>query len=141
MFTFRYAVDLGPDRKDGGCVVTFDQFPEAITQGDTVEEALAEAQDCLDEVLASRIESGEPIPEPLMTNSKYHASPTLQMSVKASLYLAIKEAELKNTDLAKALDIDEKAVRRLMDPRHPSKLPAMESVLGKLGKQPRLQVA
>ena len=62
MFTFRYAVDLGPDRKDGGYVVTFGQFPEAITQGDTVEEALAEAQDCLDEALASRIESGEPIP-------------------------------------------------------------------------------
>ena len=41
MRQFIYAVKLTPD-KDGGFLVRFRDLPEAITQGDTVEEALAE---------------------------------------------------------------------------------------------------
>lgn len=40
-------VKLTPDKDDGGYVVTCRDLPEAITQGDTREEALSEAADCL----------------------------------------------------------------------------------------------
>ena len=42
------------DEKDTGYVVTFTDFPEAITQGDTLEEAYEMARDCLEEAMASR---------------------------------------------------------------------------------------
>lgn len=37
---FAYPFKLTPDKKDGGYVVTFPDIPEAITQGETKEEAL-----------------------------------------------------------------------------------------------------
>ena len=40
-----------PDRRDGGFIVTFVDIPEAITQGNTVEEALAAGKDALDTAL------------------------------------------------------------------------------------------
>jgi antitoxin HicB len=59
-----YTVKLTPDKEDGGYVVTCRDLPEAITQGDTREEALAEAADCLEEAIAARIDDGRDIPSP-----------------------------------------------------------------------------
>ncbi|MFL6234312.1 MAG: type II toxin-antitoxin system HicB family antitoxin, partial [Thermoanaerobaculia bacterium] len=59
-----YPVTLTPDGIDGGFVVTFADLPEAITQGETVTEALAEAADALEEAVAGRLRRGDPIPEP-----------------------------------------------------------------------------
>jgi antitoxin HicB len=59
-----YPVTLTPDETDGGFVVTFVDLPEAITQGETVEEALVEAADALDEAIAGRLLRGDPIPSP-----------------------------------------------------------------------------
>lgn len=39
-----YPVTLAPDPEDGGFVVTFPDLPEAVTQGETVAEALEEAR-------------------------------------------------------------------------------------------------
>lgn len=44
-----------PDTESGGYVVQFDDLPEAITQGDTLEEAIENAKDCLKEALVNRI--------------------------------------------------------------------------------------
>lgn len=56
MRPFTYAVKLTPDKSEGGYVVAFRDLPEAITQADTIDEALAEAADCLEEAIAGRIE-------------------------------------------------------------------------------------
>jgi antitoxin HicB len=56
MRQFTYAVKLAPDKDDGGYVVTCRDLPEALTQGETREEALAEAADRLEEVIAARID-------------------------------------------------------------------------------------
>jgi antitoxin HicB len=64
MRQFAYAVKLTPDKQDGGFVVTSRDFPEVITQGDTVSEALAEAADALDEAIAARIDDEGEIPTP-----------------------------------------------------------------------------
>jgi antitoxin HicB len=58
MRQFTHTVKLKFDKDDGGYVVTCRDLPEAITQGDTREEALAEAADCLEEAIASRIDDG-----------------------------------------------------------------------------------
>ena len=43
MQSFIYPATLTPDREEGGFVVTFIDLPEAITQGEDVEDALREA--------------------------------------------------------------------------------------------------
>ena len=42
-----YPVTLTPDKEGGGFVVTFPDVPEAITQGNTLPEALANASEAL----------------------------------------------------------------------------------------------
>jgi antitoxin HicB len=58
-----YLVTLTPDETEGGFVVTFQDVPEAITQGEDFADALAQASDALEEAIAGRIRRGDPIPE------------------------------------------------------------------------------
>ena len=60
---YRYPIDLHEER-EGGFSVTFPDFDEAFTDGDTSAEAVAEASDCLEEALAGRIARREDIPAP-----------------------------------------------------------------------------
>jgi hypothetical protein len=48
MRQFTYAVKLTSDKENGGYVVTCRDLPEAVTQGETIEEAITEAADCLE---------------------------------------------------------------------------------------------
>ena len=59
----RYTILLHPDPDEGGYTVTVPALPGCITQGETLEEALANAREAIQlhvEVLAER---GEPIPD------------------------------------------------------------------------------
>jgi len=49
---------------DGGFTVTFRDVPEAITEGDTREEALLRAEDALESALAMYIGAKDPLPIP-----------------------------------------------------------------------------
>ena len=130
MEQFVYPAIFTPDAKDGGFVVTFVDLPEAITQGETVDEGLREAADCLEEAIANRIVTGLPIPPPSRLKRGQYAVPVAaQTAAKAALYIALQEAQITKAELAKRLQCDEKEVRRLLDPRHPSKLPRIESAL------------
>ena len=64
MRQFTYPIKLTPDRNDGGYLVTCRDLPEAITQGESIENALIEAADCLEEAIAARIDDGNLIPAP-----------------------------------------------------------------------------
>ena len=46
MQNFIYPALFIPDEEEGGFVITFRDLPEAITQGESVEEGLIEAIDC-----------------------------------------------------------------------------------------------
>jgi predicted RNase H-like HicB family nuclease len=61
MATLSYAVVLEPEA-EGGFSVLVPALPEAHTQGETVEEALANAREVIELVLESRVERGEEIP-------------------------------------------------------------------------------
>jgi antitoxin HicB len=135
METLAYAVRLEP-AKEGGYVVTCRDLPELVTQGNDFEEALAQASDAMDEAFAARIDDGEDFPETSAPRKgECVVAPSSDLSAKAALYLAIKEAAISKADLARTLQVDEKEVRRLLDPHHPSKLPRMEQALRALGKR------
>lgn len=133
---FAYPVTLTPDETDGGFVVTFPDVPEAITQGDGVGDSLAQAADALEEAIAGRIRRGDPIPEPTDAGPEQPVVlvPALT-AAKAALYLALREAGISKSELAERLGCDEKEVRRLLDPKHLSKLPRIQKALAALGKR------
>jgi antitoxin HicB len=136
MQNFIYPVTLTPDEEDGGFVVKFVDFPEAITQGEDLQDALQEAVDCLEEAVANRMVMDLPLPAPSpMTEGQFAVTLPAQMAAKAALYLAMTEAGITNVELANRLHYDEKEIRRLLDPHHASKIPRIESALHAVGKQ------
>jgi len=58
-----YPVDLSP-AEEGGFVVTFPDVPEAITQGDTRDEALLAAKDALETALSMYVDNRRDLPRP-----------------------------------------------------------------------------
>lgn len=133
---FSYSVTLLRSDKPGRLTVTFKDVPEAITWGDGVGDALWQAADCLEEAIAGRICRGDEVPEPSRAAKGQHLVPVPPlMASKAALYLALREADISKTELARRLRCDEKEVRRLLDPRHPSKLARIQDALAALGRQ------
>lgn len=142
MDRFSFPVTLTLDKDDGGFVVTFRDLPEAITQGETHEECITEAMDCLEEAIAGRIDENLDIPPPSKPKrgEKVVHLP-LQMSLKAALHLAMREAHITKVELARLMKIDEKEVRRMVDPHHGTKLPTIERALKVLGKHAEVHVS
>ena len=139
---FSFPVTLTTDEVDGGFTVTFRDLPEAITQGENIEDALNEAADCLEEAIANRVIRRLPIPTPSEANeNEYLVTTPLQTSFKASIWLAMQEKNINQTQLAQTLRVDEKEVRRILDPSHNTKLETLERSLLALGKRPVLYVA
>ena len=135
MNNLNYAVLLTPD-KDGGYVVTCRDLPEVITQGETIEEALIEAVDALDESFALRMEDNLDLPAPTkVLNGEYLICPPVETQIKAFLYLALRESNITKTELAKRLRVNEKSVRRMLDPHYTAKLPRMAKAMEALGKR------
>ena len=62
------------------------------------------------------------------------------IAAKAALYQAVGEARLSKVALAKRLGVGEKEVRRMLDPRHPTKIPTLDRALAAVGKQVDLEV-
>ena len=142
MRQFTYTVKLTPDKDDGGYVVTCRDLPEAITQGETREEALAEAADCLEEAIAARIDDGRDIPSPsALKRGELTVSVPPSMALKAAVYLAVREAGISNSEFARRMRIDEKEARRILDPHHPTKLARIEAALSVLGRHIELSLA
>ena len=87
---FNYPVKL-TKQKEGGYLVQFPDLPEAITQGENIEDALNEAMDCLEEAIAHRISKKLHIPTPTQNKKcKYVSLPTT-FAAKTALYLAMKK--------------------------------------------------
>ena len=136
MRTLAYPATLRVDREAGGFTVTFSDLPEAITQGEDRLDALEQAADCLEEAMAGRIRRGDDVPAPSKTKASQTVVPVPPlMAAKAALYLAMREAKISNVKLAKQLGCDEKDVRRMLDPRHSSRITALQTALAALGKK------
>ena len=119
----------------GYFLVTFPDLPEAGTDGQTLEEALTEAADCLAEAIAGRVVRLEDIPKASpQRQGQYAVTLPAQLAAKAALYLAMKERGLSTLGLAQLLRGHEKEVRRLLDPKHPVELRRIEEALAAIGQ-------
>ena len=120
---------------EGKMVVEFPDIPEALTVGSDEAEACVQAADCLDEAIAGRIIRRDVIPTPsAKRGGQINIAVPPLMAAKASLYMAMRGASVSNVALAKLLDIDERQVRWMLDPKRATRLPQIERALAALGK-------
>jgi antitoxin HicB len=63
MSRHHYTIILHPDPEEGGYTVTVPALPGCVTQGETLEEAIAMARDAIRLYIESLIADGEPVPE------------------------------------------------------------------------------
>jgi antitoxin HicB len=135
MERFEYAVILKP-ADEGGFIVTCRDLPQLVTQGENIADALTEASDAMDEVFAAYMQGKLEFPAPSKARRGEHVvAPPAETIAKAALYVAMKEAHITNVQLAKQLGVDEKEVRRLLDPHYASKLPRIAQAIALLGKR------
>lgn len=133
MERFEYAVKLAP-AEEGGFVVTCRDLPQLVTQGEDLVDALAESADAMDEVFAAYMLGGLTFPAPTKARRGEHmVSPPAETLAKAALYVAMQEAGINKAQLAKKLGVDEKEIRRLLDPHYGSKLPRIAQAISALG--------
>ena len=136
-FLFHAVFEPGDKR---GIVVSFPDVPEAITQGADASKARAMAEEALGLALLTYPVRGLPLPR-----AKTRGGDMVPIAVapdvaaKLAVLEAFAEADISKADLARRLAKDEKEVRRILDPRHPTKLPTLMDALRALGK--RLVVA
>jgi antitoxin HicB len=135
MKRFQYPVMLTA-ADEGGYVVTCRDLPPLVTQGEDEQDALAQAADAMDEVFATYMLDGAEFPEPSKARRRERlVAPPAETVAKAALYVAMREAGISKMELAKQLGVDEKEVRRLLDPHYGSKLPRIAEAVSLLGQR------
>jgi antitoxin HicB len=136
-----YPATLTPD-PEGGFTVTFRDVPEAITEGDTSEEALLRAEDALESALAMYIAAKEPLPVPSAAGTAEALVPLSALGMaKTGLYQAMREQGVGNAELARRLRWHLAQVSRVLDLRHASKMEQVEAALAALGLRLIVDVA
>jgi len=135
MQTFIYGAQFEPGDKSG-IVVTFPDVPEAITEGKDIDDARAMAEDALGLALLSYPARGLPLPKPRAHRRKLQPiTPAPEVTAKLAIISAFAAAAISKSELARRLGKNEKEVRRLLDPKHPTKLQPLSDALRILGKR------
>lgn len=127
---------------DGGFSVTFRDIPEAITQGDTIEEARAMAADALLTALDFYFEDSRPVPKA----SKAKAGEELveippSAWAKVLLLNEMATQQVRPAELARRLNTSPQEVNRLVNLKHVTKIDALAAALSALGKRLEVKVA
>jgi antitoxin HicB len=133
----RYRVTITPD--DGQFTLTFPDVPEAITFGETREEALARAPDALLTIFDALMKDRRPIPQPSVITGPSIELPALD-TAKIELYRAMRSADVGKAELARRLDWHLPQVDRVLDVHHGSRLDQMEAAFAAVGKRLRVTV-
>ncbi len=131
-FIYPYTVHQSTD---GAWQVRFPDVPEALTEGDTEDEAHALAIDALLAALGGLAKLKRDLPSPSKARGRPVVVVPMLQSAKLALNQAMRESGLNNVTLARKLGKLETEVRRMLDLDHQTKIGAIESALWQLGKQ------
>jgi antitoxin HicB len=119
----------------GNYAVSFPDIPEALTLGDTEEEALQHAVDALESALDFYFEHDRAVPMPSRAKRGQRlVELPASVSAKVLLFNELLAQKVRPADLAKRLSIPRQHVNRLLDPRHPTKIDSIAAALKALGK-------
>ncbi|EAN0852631.1 type II toxin-antitoxin system HicB family antitoxin [Salmonella enterica] len=136
----RYPVNL-VSAPEGGYVVSFPDIPEALTQGDTREEALTAALDALVTAFEFYFEDNEQIPLPsAVTADDDCVEVPLSVASKVLLLNAFLDSKLTQQELAKRIGKPKQEITRLFDLSHSTKIDAVQAAAKALGKELTLNI-
>lgn len=119
---------------EGGYTVTFRDVPEAITEGDSLEEAEDMARDALVTAMEFYFDDGRPVPPPskALKGERIVVLP-LSVAAKVALLNARLESGTKPAELARRMGIKPQEVTRIFDLQHPTKIDTVAAALGAMG--------
>lgn len=123
-------------KTEGGFVIGFRDIPEALTQGETYEEAVSMAEDSLLTALDFYFEDNRfvPMPSPAEKDDILIDLPASAFT-KVLLLNAILEARITQSDLAKRMNITPQQVTRLVNLKHTTKIDNIACAFKALGKE------
>ncbi len=136
---YLYNATFTPDKTDGGYTITFTDLPEAISQAETMDDAMIEATELLEMALVGRIKRKEPIPTPTELVDHAIAVP-LQTALKTALYLSLNQKQLTQTDFSKLMGTSYREASRILSPTHKTKVSTLQKALNIIGYQTLLEV-
>jgi antitoxin HicB len=135
MLTLRYPAVIRREPGDG-YLVRFPDLQGAVTSGDDLADALVEAVDCLAAALAVGIKYREDIPLPSEPKRGMRLIDVpFDLAPKVALYIAIRQAGISNSELARRMGVRETIVRRMLDPKHSMRLETLQKAFSALGKK------
>lgn len=129
-----YGIAIHED--DGDQVVTVRDLSEVCTSGHTLTEALELAADAVAVVVAWRIKHELDLPQPKpVLKSEYPVPLEPKLAAKASVYSLWRNSKLSKVELARRMGRNEAEVRRLLDPRHGTKLDQLQEAALAMGSR------
>ena len=137
MFPARFEMDEG-----GGYFVSFRDIPEALTQGDTLEEARDAARDALVTAMDFYIGDNRRVPQPSPAEEGEELIELpLSVSAKVMLLNEMLEQRIKAADLARAMQIKPQEVTRIMDLHHATKIDTLAPAFSAVGRKLELRIS
>ena len=132
-FGYRYTLER---QENGWWLVRFPGIPEALTEGETEEEARASARDCVISALEGYMKAGKPLPR----EGAEHSGPDRAVlpslvTAKLAVYETMRTHGWSKVKLAKELDMSENSVRRLLDLHHSSHMWIIDKALAKMNTE------
>jgi antitoxin HicB len=121
--------------EEGGYIVNFPDMPNGWSQGEDRAEALAQAEDLLEEIVLGRMAYGEEVPLPSAADGRPTVTLPPLTAAKLEAYRAMCAAGLNKRQLAERLGWQPSQVTRLFDGRHASRLDQIEAALRALGRR------
>jgi antitoxin HicB len=132
-YVYRAEFERGARR---GFMVSFPDVPEAITQGNDMADAKTMAEEALGLALLTYAARGTPLPKARAATKKHIVVAVApDVAAKLAVLESFATAGISKTELARRIGKDEKEVRRILDPKHATKLPALTAALRALGKR------
>ncbi|WP_175867877.1 type II toxin-antitoxin system HicB family antitoxin [Burkholderia diffusa] len=138
----RYPARFEQDEEDGGYVVTFRDIPEAITQGDTLDEARSMGADALLTAMDFYFEDKRPVPAPSKAKKgeELIALPA-SVSAKVMLLNEMLAQGVTPSELARRMGTRPQEVNRIMDLGHTTKIDTIAAAFEAIGRHLEVSVA
>jgi antitoxin HicB len=130
----KYPVKLKKE-PEGGYTVTFPDIPEAITYGESIEDALYHAKDALESAMDFYFEDRRQVPSPSQAKrGQHYVEVSSSLSAKILLLNEMVSQKVRPAELARRMKVRPQEVTRLTDLRYGSKIDGIAAALQALGK-------
>jgi antitoxin HicB len=123
-------------QENGWWLVRFPEIPEALTEGETEEEARANAIDCVTAAIEGYMKAGKAVPRPSTLSPGLNRAvlPSL-VTAKLAVYETMRNRGWSNVRLARELGVPENSVRRLLGLRQRSQMAIIDAALAKMNAE------